>query len=255
MLMSGQPSGEANRIVESLKRLLKSRGVTYAVLGKRIGLSEPSVKRIFSRSTLTLARLQQICQALDASIHEIARLATEQSAEVSEVLTWDQEAALAEDPKLLACLYLLTNGRTARELGNELDAEEKQIRRWFARLHSLGLIELRANLRARVRTTSAITWRRDGPIRKLYEAQVRDEFLHSAFTDRAEALHFRTAELSEASHKVLLRKLERLANEFRDLAELDRSLPSRDKRSIGVLLASRPWVFSMFQGLSKQQLT
>ncbi|MEA3108945.1 MAG: hypothetical protein QOI88_3550, partial [Gammaproteobacteria bacterium] len=42
---------------------------------------------------------------------------------------------------------------------------------------------------------------------------------------------------------------ERLAAEFRDLAELDRTLPSRDKRSIGMLLATRPWVFSMFESL------
>jgi transcriptional regulator with XRE-family HTH domain len=249
--MKSQAPNEAARIVESLKRLLKSRGVTYATLGQRIGLSEPSVKRIFSRSTLTLTRLQQICHALDASIHEVARLATEHTEGSAEVLSWDQEAALAEDPKLLACLYLLTNGRTARELCTELNADEKQIRRWFTRLHALGLIEMRSNLRARVRTTSAITWRRDGPIRKMYEAQVRDEFLRSTFTDRMEVLHFRTAELSEASYRVLLRKLERLANEFRDFAELDRSLPSREKRSFAVLLASRPWVFSMFQGLRK----
>jgi len=248
--MATPAPGEASRIVESLKRLLKSRGVTYAALGKRIGLSEPSVKRIFSRSTLTLARLQQICQALDASIQEVARLASEHAADKPEMLTWDQEAALAEDPKLLACLYLLTNGRTARELGSELRADEKQVRRWFAQLHSLGLVELRANLRARARVTSAITWRRDGPIRKLYEAQVREEFLRSTFADRMETLQFRTAELSDASYRVLLRKLERLANEFRDFAELDRSLPSRDKRSVAVLLASRPWVFSMFQGLT-----
>ncbi len=39
------------------------------------------------------------------------------------------------------------------------------------------------------------------------------------------------------------------AQEFRDLAELDRSLPSRDKRSVAVLLAARPWVFSMFESL------
>jgi transcriptional regulator with XRE-family HTH domain len=249
--MTSASTGEAARIVGSLKRLLKSRGMTYAELAKRIGLSEPSVKRIFSRSTLSLARLQQICHALDASIHEVARLAGEQTADATETLTWDQEAALAEDPKLLACLYLLTNGHTARELGSELHADEKQLRRWFARLHALGLIELRSKLRARVRAASAITWRKDGPIRRLYEAQVRDEFLRSTFSDRMEALHFRSAELSEASCRVLLRKLEKLANEFRELAELDRSLPIREKRSFAVLLASRPWVFSMFQSLKQ----
>jgi hypothetical protein len=51
----------------------------------------------------------------------------------------------------------------------------------------------------------------------------------------------------------LIRKLERVAYEFRDLAELDRTLPSRDKRSIGVLLAARPWVFSMFESLRRSE--
>jgi hypothetical protein len=46
---------------------------------------------------------------------------------------------------------------------------------------------------------------------------------------------------------VFLRKLERLSTEFRDLAEIDRSLPSREKRSVAIFLAGRPWVFSMFK--------
>jgi hypothetical protein len=46
---------------------------------------------------------------------------------------------------------------------------------------------------------------------------------------------------------VLLRELERLAAEFRDLTELDRTLPSRDNRSMAVLLETRPWLFSMLK--------
>ena len=84
-------------------------------------------------------------------------------------------------------------------------------------------------------------------MRRLYEQKVREEYLQSTFTAPFEAMHFRSAEMSEASCRVMLRKLERLAAEFRDLAELDRSLPSREKRSLGVLLAARPWVFSMFE--------
>jgi hypothetical protein len=45
---------------------------------------------------------------------------------------------------------------------------------------------------------------------------------------------------------ILLRKLERLAAEFRDLADLDRSLPPREKQSVAAMLAARSWVFSMF---------
>jgi len=49
--------GETNRIIMALKRGLRARGITYAMLARRIGLSEPSVKRILSRGSLSLPRL------------------------------------------------------------------------------------------------------------------------------------------------------------------------------------------------------
>ena len=47
------------RIVNGLKLAMKARRVTYGELGRRIQLSEPSVKRILSRGTLTVARLEE----------------------------------------------------------------------------------------------------------------------------------------------------------------------------------------------------
>ena len=88
-------------------------------------------------------------------------------------------------------------------------------------------------------------------MRRLYESRARAEFFHCTFSGPGEAQHFRSAELSDASWQVFLRKLERLATEFRDLAEIDRSLASREKRSVAVFLAGRPWVFSMFSSLQQ----
>ncbi len=243
------------RILTSLKAVMKSRQITYRDLARRIRLSEASVKRIFSRGTLTLTRLDEICQALEVSLSEVVRLAGDQSADSSERLTLEQENALAADPKLLACFYLLSNGRTGWDVGAQLDVDERTVRRLMVRLDALRLIELRPKLRARTRAASVIAWRPDGPLRRLYEGRVRQEFLQAEFSRSGEALHFLSAELSEASSKVLLRKLERLAGEFRDLAELDRTLPPRDKRSMAALVAVRPWVFSMFKSLNALSAT
>jgi len=237
------------RIMTSLKAIMKSRQVTYRDLARQIRLSEASVKRIFSRSTLTLARLDEICKALEVSMSEVVRLAGEQSTDAPELLTLEQENALAADPKLLTCFYLLANGRTGRDVSAQLGVDERAVRRLMVRLDALRLIELRSKLRARTRAASVIAWRPDGPLRRLYENQIRQEFLQAAFSRSGEALHFLSAELSDASCKVLLRKLERMAGEFRDLAELDRTVPPRDKRSVAALLAVRPWVFSMFKSL------
>lgn len=248
--MSGaKPSLMPARIMTSLKRVMKSRQVTYRDLAQRIALSEASVKRIFSRATLTLARLDEICQALDIGLNEVLRLTGEPTTDAPELLTLEQERALAADPNLLACFYLLANGRTGHDVSAELGVDQRAVRRWMVKLDALRLIEMRSKLRARARAASVIAWRRDGPLRHLYEKQVRQEFLQAGFSRPGEALHFLSAELSEASCKVLLRKMERLAGEFRDLADLDRTVSTKEKRSVAALLAVRPWIFSMFESL------
>jgi len=45
-------------LVETLKRVLKGRGITYAQVAERLRLSEASVKRMFSRRDFTLQRLE-----------------------------------------------------------------------------------------------------------------------------------------------------------------------------------------------------
>jgi transcriptional regulator with XRE-family HTH domain len=234
------------RIVNGLKLAMKARRVTYGELGRRIQLSEPSVKRILSRGTLTIVRLDEICSALDIGLPEILRLTGEQMGDSPDVLSLEQERALAEDPNLFACFYLLANGRSGRDVARDVGTDERTVRRWMARLDDLHLIEMRPKLRAKTRVASVVAWRTDGPLRRAYESRIRREFLDAAFDRHGESLQFLSAELSTASYKVLLRKLERLAAEFRDLADLDRSLPAREKQSVAAVLAARSWVFSMF---------
>jgi DNA-binding Xre family transcriptional regulator len=246
---------ETDRIVDTLKRVLRSRGLTYAALGRQIGLSEASVKRVFAQRTLTLARLESICRVLDLSVQELARLASgaaEGAGGGVDSLTEAQEAALAADPQLLACFHLLANGHTPREVATALRADDRLLRRWLARLDALGLLARQPRKRVRLRVGTAINWRRNGPVRRVYEQQVREEFLRAEFTAPGESLQFRSAELSEASRQVMQRRVDRLVAEFADLAELDRRLPGREKRSTGMLVALRPWVLSMFQGLLKR---
>ena len=106
--------------------------------------------------------------------------------------------------------------------------------------------------KVRLHARLPIAWRPDGPVRKLYERQVRAEFLQGSFGANNEALTFHSAELSPASVRILLRKIDKLAADFADLAALDVHLPTRDKTSIALLLACRPWVFSMFSAYRAQ---
>ena len=240
---------ESAQIIEVLKRSLKTRGLTYRDLAAKVGLSEASIKRVFSEETFTLQRLETMCSAIGVSMSELVRIAADSREQRSQYLTLEQEQLIAGDQRLLACFYLLLNGRSSPEILERMDLTERELRELYVKLDTARLIELQPRLKVRLRVGPVITWRSDGPVHRVYERQVKAEFLQSEFQDAQEALHFRSAELSEASTRILIRKLEQLLRDFGDLASLDVGLPAAEKRNVALLVALRPWVFSMFQGL------
>jgi DNA-binding Xre family transcriptional regulator len=242
---------ETERMLAALKRCLRARGMTYRRLGQVLGLSESSVKRLFADESFTLSRLERVCSALDMSVVDLARMAAGASAirdaqAQTFSLTLEQERALASNASLLACFYLLLNGRSVEETERRLGLTPRAMRTFLSRLAAARLVDVDSQRKVRLHARLPIAWRSDGPVRKLYERQVRAEFLQSAFSAPSEALSFHSAELSPASVRILLRKIERLSADFADLAALDVQLPPREKTSVALLLACRPWVFSMF---------
>ncbi len=240
---------ESAAIVQVLKRSLKTKGLTYRDIAKRVGLSEASVKRVFAAKTFTLQRLESICSAIGISMAELVRIASETHESGGKLLTLEQEQLLADDPKLFACFYLLLNGRSSPEILERMSLNERELRRFYVALDTAKIIELQPRLKARMRVGPVIMWRAEGPLFRVYEKRVKAEFLQSDFQEPLEALHFRSAEISEASAHILARKLENLERDFVELATLDVALPTREKRNVALLVAFRPWVFSMFDSL------
>lgn len=229
----------------ALKRCLKARGMTYAKLAPRLELSEASVKRLFSSGGFTLERVEQICRLLDMDLFELARHAQSDASTVTE-LTSVQEQALADEPRLLLVFHLVLNGWRAEDIVAEYDLTRAQCVRLMAELDRLRLIDLKPGDYVRLRTARQITWRRKGPIRRAYQSQVLAEFFGAAFDAAGEALRFEAKELSRASRDVIRRKLERLVQDFNELARLDAGLKPGERDSVGLVIGLRPYVLSLF---------
>lgn len=240
------------QITTALKKHLKQKGLTYAQLAAHLQISEASVKRLFSESTFTVRRLEAICQLLELDFLELARLARGQQ-ELKAELSDLQEQALAGQPRLLGVFYLLLNQWQVPEIARQFDIVETELLQLLMNLERLGLIELHAHNRVKLLTHTTLQWREDGPIRKKYQAQVMEEFLHNDFHEEQAVLRFETRELSAASIAVLQRKMARLLTEFNELADIDASLPSSQRQGMALLMASRPWVFSLFSDLKRKK--
>ena len=162
-------------------------------------------------------------------------------------LSWAQEQALADDPTLLRFFYLLINGYAAADIATDFELTELQTLALLTQLDRLGLIELHPENKVRLLTSRSVEWQEDGPVRKAYEARIKNEFLKADFNDEDAALHFCTGELSPASLKMLSRKIRKLAFEFYEMAEIDLAADHSEKQSVGLMLAFRPWIFSLFE--------
>jgi len=108
---------------------------------------------------------------------------------------------------------------------------------------------------ARLKVPRDFQWRAGGPVKRAYGARVMAEFLKGRFDGPLEMLRFEAKELSGESAAVVRRKLERLAAEFNELAEVDASLPARRRTSAAILVALRPWEFSVVNALKKRKPT
>ena len=231
---------DATRIVDALKDVVRMRGLTYAMLAKRVGLSEASVKRLFSQRTFTLARLVQFCEAVEVDIAELARLARGRDGHAAE-LTLAQETALANDTRLLAVFYLVVNGWTFDEIVARYRITPAQCVASLARLDRLKLIDFLPGNRIRVKVPRDTRLRADGPIRRRHGKRAVEDFLAPQFDRVGGWFTFEFRELSRASFELLQRRLERIAAEFQELAEVDSHLPPERRETIGMALGVRPW--------------
>lgn len=243
---------KVSQITDALKKFLKARGMTYAALGRRLNLSEGSIKRLFSTNSLSLRRLEQICDALEVDFYDLAKLARTQTATGTR-LSIAQEAALASNHRLLVIFHLLLNEWTISEMVERYQIPKREIFRLMRRLHELRLIELGPSNVVRLLTVSNIEWRNDGPVRQAYQKYVVAEFFDSPFSTRNQVLHFDSKELSASSIAVMTRRIDRLLNDFNELAEIDAPLMRSQKQSVGMVLGMRPYVLSLFAELKRKR--
>ena len=240
---------ESKLLVSALKRCLKIKGVTYKKLALAIHLSESSVKRLFASNNLSIQRFEQVCEILGMSIFDVSKLAREEPGNVDpHSLSIEQEQALAENINLLIGFHLILNGWNFDQIKSAFDWSEPEVIKIFTTLDKLKLVALQPENKVNILTANNIRWRKDGAVRKRHEKLVFNEFLNDNFSEKDQLLDFEILELSPASSSILKRKLQLILREINDLAAMDYLLkPSEksEKKSTGIMLAMRPWVFSL----------
>lgn len=245
-----RPMRQTTAIHAALKRLLKARGKTYAEAATVLELSEPSVKRLFSRGELSLERLERLCDWLGVDIADVVGLSNAEQPRLTE-LTPAQERELVADPALLLVAYLVLNRWRLQEISNVYAISGPELTLRLVKLERLGLIELLPFDRIKLRTARNFSWRKDGPIQKYFVEKVLPDFLATRFEADDERMHFVGGLLSAASIRKLQDGVDGLARLLDDLVAQDLSVPTSDRQACGLFVGMRRWEFSGFSTLRR----
>lgn len=232
--------GQTSTLLRTLKRVLKVQGLTYRKVAVALGLSEASVKRMFSEENLSLERFDQICQLMGLEFADLIREMESEAHRISS-LTEAQELDLVSDGKLLLVAFLVVSGWKADDILERLELSLADVIRCLTRLDKLGMIELLPGNRIKLLVSPNFAWRRNGPIQRFFTANFLEDFLESSFERRNEHFAFLSGMLSRASITTLHLKMEKLISEFNELHVEDQQLPLSQRQGYSAILAMRPW--------------
>jgi DNA-binding Xre family transcriptional regulator len=241
---------QSSQLIATLKRLLKARNITYAMVGRTLGLSEASVKRQFSQQRFTLETLEAICSMLDIDFAELARDAERGQTRLAR-LSAAQEAELVASPTLLLLAVCVINHWPFEQIVSTYRLSAAECVQGMLKLDKLGLIQLMPENRVRLKIARDFNWLPDGPIHRFFRSQMQADFLDSPFQQGDELLRFQRGMLSTAAMNRLRVRLERVLQEFADLHEDCVDEPSSERHGVSLLLATRSWEPKAFEALRR----
>ncbi len=149
LILIGGGMSQIAALLETLKREMKAAGVTYAMAGTQLGLSESSIKRLFSDQHLSLERLEQLCALVGLDITTLVRKMAEERKRIA-MLSREQEREVAAHPKLLLVAICVLNRLSFDEIVATYTIGEHECIQLLARLDRLKIIDLLPNNRFRL---------------------------------------------------------------------------------------------------------
>jgi DNA-binding Xre family transcriptional regulator len=227
-------------LVEALKKELKKRSVTYAVLAQKVGLTEAAIKRAFAAQNFSLRRLDQFCDAIEIDLSDLLSMATDHSTE-SRYFDLATEAQLALKPQLLLAFYLILLGHVPKDLQKHLGCDKLQIFKIGRELEKLGLVQVMPGDRIKPRVKKSIRWNINGPLAQKFGIHLKEEFFNSSFTAADEHQDFLTGSLALSSYKIIKRKQVELFKLFDELSDLDSKLKDDLLKGYWIYSGIRPW--------------
>ncbi len=241
---------QTHHLIQTLKKALKTHGLTYSDIAKMIDLSEASIKRMFSEKNFTLKRLEQLCQCMNMELSDLLKLMQEEDQHLSK-LSEEQEKEIASDLTLLLITVCVLNRWSLDDISAHYKITETEGIRYLAKLDRLKIIDLLPKNRIKLLVASNFAWLENGPIQHFFQSKVEQDFFNTRFNKANERLLVVNGMLANNSNAVFQKKMEKLIKEFNELNDSDAGLSLDERNGTTVVMAIRQWKYGLFEPMRR----
>lgn len=210
-------------VFQTLKDVMRAKGMTYKALAVLMDVSEPTVKRIFQDQDCKLSRLLTICQLLDIDVETLLEMSERQLPAI-EPISEKAEKALANDRTLMYLFMLLVSDVPLSEVQRTSGFSDAEVYQYLRQLEQIGLLRVGVENRITFLVEKPIKWRLDGPLHRILVA------VNQAFVEKAVENHNKDhTPFYSASRMMSEQSREELDHAFKELYALFHKLASLDK--------------------------
>ncbi len=228
------------QVVHALKKVLKAKGISYKELAKKLDLSEPSIKRIFSEEDFSLSRLEKICEAIGMNFFELMQAALSSTAINRQELSVEQEEFLCRSSDNFTFFHLLLQGETVQSICKKHAITDVKKTKILLELEKAGLLELHTENKVKLLVSRSIRWIPDGPLKRKNGDRLRNQFFQSTFKEPDELLRMVSTRLSLATQVIIQRKTKQLIREIEEMCSLEDNTDDLPDKAFNILIAYRP---------------
>lgn len=216
------------RLFGVLKQMLKAKGISYRELADKMGLSEPTIKRLFQERDCKLSRMLEVCDALGVSLADLMKLEEQVQVEPT-LLPLELEKALAQQEGLMSFFLLLVTDFDAQTIAEHNQLTEVDCYRYLRELEKLELLRLGPERQVRLLVSKPIRWRTNGPLQQRL-VEINQRFAGESLRNSDHIAFYSTSRMmSEASAQRLSEEIDQLYKSFQKQASLDQAFYPKEK--------------------------
>jgi hypothetical protein len=237
-------------LVTALKSELKAAKITYAELASQLGMSESSIKRIFSKADMPLSRIDDVLRVLKMDFCELARVVAD-AQPLRRELTLEQEKAVVADKRMLLIAICCLSQWTFDQIVTTYAVSEPECIAYLVALDRLGVIELKPMNRYRLKLAKTFRWRPHGPVMGFFREHVVDDYFSGGFDGDGEMLMLVHGEIGKSLANTFAERLQRIGQDFAQQHLADQKLPDSQKQPYTLVVGMRSWLFAAFRDLKR----